>query len=259
VNQASSSLPPYFWIVVIGAEIALAALVTWSIGKAGSALPSRNRRILVAAVATGLAAWFGLALFLGSQDVFRYSVRNPHPYLGLGVAAPLVAWLVLARFWPSLREAALRIPQYQLIGIQSLRVLGVLWLLAMVRGQLPPIFALPAGVGDILVGVGAMEVAYLSWRGVEEARSLVIIANILGIMDLVVALGIGFFAALTPFRLIFSDPSTNLMTVLPFVMVPVFGIPLFLLLHITSLRALQRERELRSDSGARAALIATAR
>jgi hypothetical protein len=259
VYQASLSLPPYFWIVVIGAEVALVALVALSIGTGASTLPLRERRILVIAVATVLAAWFGGALYLGSRDLFRYSPQHPFPFLGLGVAIPLVGWLVIARFWPTLREAALNVPQYRLIGIQSLRVIGVLLLLAMVRGQLPAIFALLAGVGDILVGVGALEVAYLSWRGVAEARLLALIENVLGIVDLMVALGIGFFAALTPYRLIFSDPSTNLITVLPLVMVPVFGVPLFLLLHITSLTALRRERALEGDSSTRSALVTATR
>jgi hypothetical protein len=259
VQQAALSLPSFFWIVVLGAEIAVATLLTWSIARAASTLPSRERRVLVAAVATGLAVWFGAALYFGSQDVFRYSARNPRPYLGLGVALPLVFWLTTARVWPALREALLRIPQYRLIGMQSLRVIGFLFLLAMVRGQLPAIFALLAGVGDILVGVGALEIAYLSWRGVAEVRFLALIENIFGMADLMVAMGIGFFAALTPFRLILSDPSTNLLTVLPLVMVPVFGAPLFFLLHITSLTALRRGHVAASDPAARTALIAGAR
>lgn len=259
MNQAALSLPPYFWIIVIGESVALVALVAWSIGKGASALALRDRRVLVSVVAAGLGAWFAMTLYLGSQDVFRYSAQHRFPFLGLCVALPLVVWPMLARFWPALREAALSIPQYRLIGIQSLRVIGVLFLLAMVRGQLPAIFALPAGVGDILMGASALEIAYLSWRGVEEARGLALIANIFGILDLLVALGIGFFAALTPFRLIVSDPSTNLLTVLPLVLVPVFAIPLFLLLHVTSLSALRREGAQRSDSSARARLVAAAR
>ena len=45
--QAALSLPPYFWIVVIGAEVALATLVVWSIGKGASTLPPREREVVL--------------------------------------------------------------------------------------------------------------------------------------------------------------------------------------------------------------------
>ena len=60
------------------------------------------------------------------------------------------------------------------------------------------------------------------------------------------ALAIGFLAATTPLRLIHASPSTDLITFLPLVMVPVFGIPVFLTLHILSLRRVMAELKLRT-------------
>lgn len=251
--QESYTLPAFYWIAELGAEVAAATLVIWAIGKSTSRLPAPDRIAVRLAVGLGLPLWFATVAFLAAHNVFRFSAARA-PYLGLGVALPLVIAVVAARLWPALREAALRVPQQWLIGIHSFRVLGVLFLLAMANGQLPALFALPAGVGDILVGVGALEIAYLYSKGVREARDLALVLNWFGIADLINAVAIGFLASTTPFRLLFTQPSTNLMTVLPFVMVPVFGIPLFLMLHFASLTALRREQGAPSRAG-RAALV----
>ncbi|MGZ3506410.1 MAG: hypothetical protein ACXVAW_17895, partial [Vulcanimicrobiaceae bacterium] len=67
----------------------------------------------------------------------------------------------MLRTVPALREAVSSLSQQSLIGIQAFRLLGVLFIIALLRGQLPPIFALLAGIGDILIGATALEVAYL--------------------------------------------------------------------------------------------------
>jgi hypothetical protein len=45
------------------------------------------------------------------------------------------------------------IPQSWLIGIQLYRVLGVIFRLLKAQGRLPSLFALPAGAGDVAVGL----------------------------------------------------------------------------------------------------------
>ncbi|MGZ3560910.1 MAG: hypothetical protein ACXVAS_03630 [Vulcanimicrobiaceae bacterium] len=146
---------------------------------------------------------------------------------------------------PALREAVSSLSQQSLIGIQAFRLLGVLFIIALLRGQLPPIFALPAGIGDILIGATALEVAYLFKNRVARAHGAALVWNIGGILDLVIAVSIGFFASTAAMRAIYSTPSTDLITVLPLVMVPAFGVPLFILLHIASLQALARDRSSR--------------
>jgi hypothetical protein len=258
VPQESYSLAAFYWIVELGALVAAATLVIWAIGKSASQLPARDRLAVRLAVGLGLPLWFATVAFLAAHNVFRFSAARA-PALGLAVALPLVVAVVSARLWPALREAVLRTPQQWLIGAHSFRVLGILFLLAMANGQLPALFALPAGVGDILVGVGALEIAYLYRHGVREARELAFVLNVFGIADMLNAVAIGFLAAATPFRLLFTHPSTNLMTVLPFVMVPVFGIPLYLMLHFASLSALRLEEGSRIRVGGTAALVEAVR
>ena len=102
----------------------------------------------------------------------------------------------------------------------------------------PAVFARPAGWGDVLIGVAALPVAYAYLAGRSWSRPLAVAFNLLGIADLVVAVGTGFLASPSPFRLFFSQPSTSLMTVLPMVLIPTFLVPFWILVHAASLRAL---------------------
>jgi hypothetical protein len=91
---------------------------------------------------------------------------------------------------------------------------------------LPAVFALPAGYGDMAIGATA---AFVAWRLADPAhRSSFILWQILGILDLVIAVSTGTTAAwLSP-----QGPSTAPMTVLPLSLIPTFLVPLFVMLHI---------------------------
>jgi hypothetical protein len=66
--------------------------------------------------------------------------------------------------------------------------------------------------------------------------------NVLGIVDLAVALGIGFLAAPGPANLLTVSPSTEAVTMLPLVLIPTTVVPLALALHLVSLRQLRAAR-----------------
>src|SRR4249920_2308271 len=64
--------------------------------------------------------------------------------------------------------------------------------------------------------------------------------NVLGLLDLIDALGLGFFTAPSRYALEIQ-PTSDLMTVLPLVLIPVYLVPLSIVLHIASLAKLGRE------------------
>jgi hypothetical protein len=77
-------------------------------------------------------------------------------------------------------------------------------------------------------------------RAPHKAAGLVAAWNVLGLLDLIDALGLGFFTAPSRFALEIQ-PTSDLMTVLPLVLVPVYLVPLSIVLHIASLAKLRRE------------------
>jgi hypothetical protein len=106
----------------------------------------------------------------------------------------------------------------------------------MALGHLPAIFALPAGLGDIATGLAAPFVARRLAQGGGRTRAVWF--NLFGILDLVVALGIGFLAGLGPWRPLAVTPSTEPLSLLPLALVPTVAVPLAIALHLVSLARL---------------------
>jgi hypothetical protein len=230
----AAQVPWFGWLVVFGANLTLIALLVLAVGgRRGGQAPRR-----AVGVGVALAAWFTLAVVLSAAGVFAAGASRP-PAIGLGVFPPIVVGALALAASRTVRERALAIPQGWLVGIQSLRVLGVLFLVLLARGVLPRQFALPAGWGDIAVGVTAPAVAYALSRRKPWAASLATAWNVLGLVDLAVAIGVGALSAESSARQFLNAPSTDAMAVLPLSMIPVFGVPIFVLLHITSLIGLR--------------------
>ena len=102
------------------------------------------------------------------------------------------------------------------------------------RGR-APVFALPAGLGDIAAGIAAPLVARRLAQGTGRRAALWF--NAFGMTDLVNALTLG---ALTGFALINLTPSGAPISELPLALIPTAAVPLLLALHITSVAALRR-------------------
>src|SRR6266850_1737943 len=102
------------------------------------------------------------------------------------------------------------------------------------------VFALPAGIGDIFVGMVAPSVGLAYARNPSNAMGLVRAWNWLGIVDLIVAVGTGFLTSPSPLQMFAFDAPNELISAFPLVMVPVFLVPLSILLHLASLKNLRR-------------------
>jgi len=128
-----------------------------------------------------------------------------------------------------------RMPNWWLIAIQAYRVLGVTFLIGWARAT---VFALPAGIGDVSVGLVAIPIAYLLATGWRSAPKFAIAWNLLGLLDFTIAIGIGI---LTTLQIIVPDRPNVALGVFPAVMIPAFAVPSWTLLHALSLRQLRRK------------------
>ena len=63
--------------------------------------------------------------------------------------------------------------------------------------------------------------------------------NIAGILDLVVAVATGFLSSPGPFQALALENPNILITAFPLVLVPVFAVPLSILLHLATLKRLK--------------------
>jgi hypothetical protein len=173
-----------------------------------------------------LVVWLtGMAL-LGANDFFR---NGPFPPRIPAVLLAALAAGYLLLLSPTFRRIVAGVPQHWLIGIQTVRIFGGVFLIRYVEGQLPGVFAIPAGVGDVLTGVLAPFVAYWWFTGKPYARGAAIAWNIFGMADLVNAVTIGILTGGAGGGIVF-----------PLVLIPVYAVPRALLLHSYSLIGLLR-------------------
>jgi hypothetical protein len=87
------------------------------------------------------AAWLVGMFLLGAAGVFRNNVLPPRIPMAL-LATLLLGYLLLLS--PTFRRI-IAVPQHWLTGIQMFRVLGGGFVVRYFAGQLPGLFALPAG------------------------------------------------------------------------------------------------------------------
>ncbi len=118
----------------------------------------------------------------------------------------------------------------------------------MLDGQMPALWALPAGIGDIVVGASAFWVA--DRLATPSGRNIAVAFHVLGLTDLVVAVGLGVMTAPGALQLFHTVPTSELVTRFPLLLVPAFLVPLAFTLHVVSLRQLSGRIEWRLPASA---------
>jgi len=224
--------------VGLGLWLAVGAAVAGVSGTAALGLWREADRELRGPALAGLAAWLAVDIALGALGVFAARAHRVAPMLALGIAAPIVVGVWSLRRPGALSRLFESIPARSLIGVQVYRVAGVVFLLGWAAGCIPALFALPAGIGDIAVGLAAPFVAARVADGTERSRRLAIRWNIAGVADLVVAVTLGALTSPTPLWPVALGHPNPAISRLPFVLIPTFAVPLSVLLHFVTLRRL---------------------
>ena len=182
-----------------------------------------------------LTAWFLLVVSLGAVGAFVARPGTPPVGIAIGVGAPLLLFFTWLRLSRSFRDFILSLDLRLIAGIQAWRWAGLGFLSLYAYNVLPGIFALPAGLGDMAIGFTAPWIILALVRQPDFATSATFIRwNVLGILDLAVALTIGTLTA----ALSTGAPgeiTTAPMATLPLLVIPAFLVPLFLMLHTTAL------------------------
>jgi hypothetical protein len=235
------TVPVYLPYYVLAGSVAIVAAILLGIRRAliMAGWSSRDRRRAAGISAVVLIGWFGAAIALGWLGVYR-GVADRMPTIQYGILVPILIGGVLIFRSSTVARVLDAVPQHWLIGVQFYRALGIIFLILYGAGKLPGLFAWPAGLGDVLVGVLAPVVAIAYARGPRENRDLVSAWNIFGIVDLIVAVATGITTSPSPFQLFAFDLPNELISAFPLVLVPTYLVPVSVLLHLASLAKLQR-------------------
>ena len=246
-------------LIVLATNLAVAVAVWWLVASAArrTHLSTSARRTVQVGSAVFIGAWLGAALLLApppaslvNRDRFYLSPLIPL----FGLIPPAIVALALA-LWPAVRRTIAAVPAPARVGIHVYPGLGAVYrvvgggcLIRVAQGPLPRNFALPAGWGDVAIGLAGPLVAFALLRGVSGARGLAAGWNIFGLLDLAVAVGMG-TGYLAPLLTDVAGrlPPAGAMGVFPLILVPTFAVPVSVVLHLLALAGLIHDIRLGSN------------
>lgn len=155
------------------------------------------------------------------------------PTIGFVVFGFVVGTLPLV-FSPTFRQIVRATPAIWIIGIHAIRLVGGLFLTLNDMKLLPSAFALPAGYGDVTAAVLSLVVIYLLANNKPYARTVAIIWNLYGLLDLITALTTGTIY-IAPFVNQLAASGVSPLYLNYVLIIPAYGVPLVGVLHIYSL------------------------
>jgi len=194
-----------------------------------------------------LALWLVVVFLLGAAGAMARPPGTPPVPILIGVTAPVLVFLGAYWGWPAFRAFVLSLDLLLATAIQGWRAAGLGFLALYAHGVLPGAFAWPAGLGDIAIGVTAPWVALTLVRRPGFAISRVFVVwNLLGILDLVVAVSVGGLSSVLASGAA-GEVTTGPMAQLPLVLIPAYLVPLFVMLHLAALFQARREASSRVE------------
>jgi hypothetical protein len=179
----------------------------------------------VAGVITG---WFAIVLAASAWSLFRTSGHTASVPLIAVALVPIATFAIWATASPGFRRYALSLDPRLATLVHAWRAAGFMFLALAAYGILPRTFALPAGWGDIAIGITAPFVA--AYLATPRHRSLFIAWHFAGLLDLVMAIGLGVLSTTRG-----SGIGMAAMTRLPLSLVPSFIVPLLAVAHIIAI------------------------
>lgn len=197
--------------------------------------PSARARTKALAFVT-VVLWAAVALAAADAGFYQPQPGQLPLNFFIGASVPVTAFLALFAASRAFREMVLGWDLRLLTMIQAWRVIGFAMVVLFAYGALPGIFAWPAGLGDVLVGLFA---PYYALRLMERPETAgepgFIVWNWLGILDFAVAFVTGILASGAIAAVTGAGPTASLMSALPMALLPGLFVPMFMIAHLAAL------------------------
>src|SRR5262245_47868567 len=215
-------------VLIVVPTVVVVFAIWYMLWQARTTPRSATIAVLAGAVLVG---WMVFTMVAATRGYYLPPEAGGASRIGIQLAVALAGLVFFLVASPSLR--GLLTNQKFLIRLNVWRLVGAVFLALMFTGQMPALWALPAGLGDVAIGATAFWVA----RHLDEpgGHRRAVIFNWLGMLDLVVAIGLGNATSPGPLHLFNTTPTAELITHFPLALVPGFLVPLAFMLHVVSL------------------------
>ncbi len=186
--------------------------------------------------------WLVAAFIGGAMGEFNQPDVPPLT-LGAFLLVPIGGFILAYEVSPRLRHALDQIPLWLITISHVWRFVGLGFVAGTLLHVLPPQFGYPEGLGDAIAALFCVPLALAIRRNLHSPRlrTAFIAWNVFGLIDLVSAISMGILYSNGPLGVLRTDLSTTLMVTFPVNLIPTFFVPLFILLHLLSLK---RSKEL---------------
>lgn len=230
-----------FYVRVFAIALPLLAIVIGSYGAFRAGVRPTQTALFVAVSACVFGIWYAVAIPFSEAGKFNV----PAEFGDLPIVLLFLfggAFMIWALAWltPLGRRLTEATPLSAIAAFQIPRVMGGLFLIGWLAGDIPAVFAIPAGVGDILAGFAGLQASRaLAW-GAPNARRLLARANLIGIVDFVLAVLLGIVTS-QGFAHLYAIEAPNIINDHPLAMFPAFFVPIFLGFHFIALARMRSE------------------
>lgn len=209
-----------FTVALIALEAVFSLMILTTLGKTGAS------KFVLMIIGTVFTLWLATTYVLLSQG-FYTATGVPQLAFALGVTIPVVIGYLAKQLWQPLTKAVDAMSTKSFLLLQFMRAaFGIMFFFT---AALPVWFQYTGGLGDIAAGFGAFLGLYCLYKNPNNERQAIIRGNLIGILDFIVVLSLGLIVVL-------SDHSPDIM----FSLIPLYVVPLFILLHIFSLQRLSK-------------------
>jgi hypothetical protein len=238
------SATPNWLFLVSDLSIVIDLIMVAAVFIASRNLEKQYRNIAFWSFTFFIAAWFLLTTILAKQGIFVQAENKFSPILPVLLIGFLGSYFLFTK-WRMFRILLLSIPVWWIVIIQFSRIEGGIFLVLYSQKLLPPQFALPAGAGDVFIGVSSLFVAWALHSKKIWAPKITRWWCYLGLLDLIIAVTMGALTSPSNLQDLISLPfkPTNLLIgEYPLVMIPIFRVPLAITLHLLALRKLNKQQ-----------------
>ena len=200
-------------------------------GVARSPISDAQKNVYRRAISALTASWTAAIWIASFMKIMNYHAGDSWPRIALPLFVPVVIALTLL-LRPAVRTVIDYIPIATLVGVQTFRLAGFVFLIIPGLGHLPKAFAI-GGYGDIATGLLAIVASVMLVKKSRGVTLWFILFSVVGLCDLINVAGLLFY-----FYPSWSSavPSSAALADFSLVMVPALAAPMALILHLYAIR-----------------------
>lgn len=172
---------------------------------------------------------------IASLNGFFDTVMLP-PKIVLTTTLPLAIFVTIIYNTKLCREANRLLSLVDLVKIHIFRLIGSTFIVLFLYEHLPPVFALFAGIGDVLTAITSIWVAQAIKNKKSYARKLTFIWNTFGLIDILITSAMAII--FTKISIDNGAPGVEFLAEFPFCFIPAFAPPTIIFLHLLAYRKL---------------------